>query len=164
GFGYAPDPDGAVKVPHRGGVRIEEDVEIGANTTIDRAVLNDTVIGRGSKIDNLVMIGHNNIVGPHCMMAGQVGIAGSCRIGAGVLIGGQAGLGGHLRVGDGAQIGGKSGVHRDIPPGERVLGIPATDVATARRAYAMLYRLPEVRRHIDRVSKRLEELLPPEDE
>lgn len=159
GFGFARGPDGAVKIPHAGRVRIEDDVEIGANCAIDRGVLDDTVIGRGAKLDNLVQVGHNVIIGPHCLIAGQAGLAGSCKLGAGVIVGGQVGLAGHISIGAHAQIAGKSGVTRDVPEGARVLGYPATDLHTARRAMAILYQLPELRQHVDRLSRRLDELI-----
>ena len=120
-------------------------------------------MGDGTKIDNLVQLGHNVVIGKNCLVAGQTGMAGSCEVGDGVMIAGQVGLGGHLKVGDGAQIGAKSGVHSDVPAGQKVLGIPATDIATARRALAALYKLPDLRREIDRLARRLEEFLPAED-
>ncbi|MCI0652192.1 MAG: UDP-3-O-(3-hydroxymyristoyl)glucosamine N-acyltransferase [Planctomycetes bacterium] len=163
GFGFVPTAEGVVKMPHNGRVRIEEDVEIGANSTIDRGVLDDTVIGRGSKLDNLVHIGHNCVVGPHCLLAGQTGLAGSCKIGAGVILAGQVGLAGHLEVGAGAQIGAKSGVRSDVPPGAKYFGYPATDFATAARAYAILFQLPDIHKKIDELAKRLDDILPPEE-
>lgn len=159
GFGYAKSPTGSVKIPHRGRVIIEDDVEIGANVAIDRGVLDDTVIGQGAKIDNLVQVGHNAIIGPHSVICGQAGLAGSCTLGTGVVIAGQAGVGGHLKVGDGAIVGGKSGVTGDLPAGGEYLGYPATDARTARRAMAILYRLPDLRRHVDKISRQLDELL-----
>ena len=125
GFGYAPGPRGMVKMVQIGRVIIQDHVEIGANSTIDRGAMDDTVIGEGTKIDNQVQIGHNVRIGRHCAIVSQVGIAGSTRIGDGVQIGGQAGLNGHISVGDGVQIGAKSGVISDVPPGERYAGMPA---------------------------------------
>jgi UDP-3-O-[3-hydroxymyristoyl] glucosamine N-acyltransferase len=125
GFGFARSPKGAVKVPQLGRVVIEDDVEIGANTTIDRGAGPDTFIGAGTKIDNLVQIGHNVRIGRHCVVVAQVGISGSTEIGNGVAIGGQAGFAGHLQVGDGAEVAAKSGVFRDVPPGTRIGGFPA---------------------------------------
>ncbi|MEM7165257.1 MAG: UDP-3-O-(3-hydroxymyristoyl)glucosamine N-acyltransferase [Planctomycetota bacterium] len=159
GFGYAKGPRGSVKIPHRGRVVIGDDVEIGANVAIDRGVLDHTVIGTGAKIDNLVQIGHNCIVGPHSIICGQAGMAGSGELGVGVVIAGQVGVGGHLKVGDGATVGAKSGVTTDLPAGGEYLGYPATDARTARRAMAILYRLPELRRHVDKISRQLDELL-----
>ncbi|MGE3165143.1 MAG: UDP-3-O-(3-hydroxymyristoyl)glucosamine N-acyltransferase [Planctomycetota bacterium] len=151
GFGYAASSHGAIKIPHRGRVVIEDDVEVGANTTIDRGALDDTVIRRGAKIDNLVQIGHNCVVGAHSFIAGQAGLAGSCTIGQGVQIGGQAGLSGHLHVGDRARIAGQSGVHSSVPAGASMLGSPATDLRVARRTYAVLYQLPELRLEVERL-------------
>lgn len=159
GFGFAPTPEGGVKIPHSGSVIIEDDVEIGANTAIDRGALDDTIIGRGTKIDNLVQVGHNCVIGPHSIICGQVGLAGSSVIGQGVMLGGQVGLAGHLSVGDGAQVGAKSGVHSDVPAGAKYFGYPATDLRTARRALAILYQLPELRQHVDRIGRQLDELL-----
>ena len=125
GFGYAPGPRGMLKIVQIGRVIIQDHVEVGANTTIDRGTMDDTVIGEGTKIDNLVQIGHNVRVGRHCGIVAQVGIAGSTKIGDGVMIGGSAGINGHITVGDGAQIAALSGVAADVPPGERYGGIPA---------------------------------------
>ncbi len=125
GFGYAPGPRGMLKIVQIGRVIIQDNVEIGANTTIDRGTMDDTVIGEGTKIDNLVQIGHNVRIGRHCGIVSQVGIAGSARIGNGVMIGGAAGVNGHITIGDGAQIAAMSGVVADVPPGERYGGVPA---------------------------------------
>ncbi|MCO6185996.1 UDP-3-O-(3-hydroxymyristoyl)glucosamine N-acyltransferase [Rhizobium sp. L1K21] len=128
GFGYAPGSAGMLKLPQIGRVIIQDNVEIGANTTIDRGAMDDTVIGAGTKIDNLVQIGHNVKVGMHCAFAAKVGIAGSTVIGNGVQIGGAAGLNGHIRIGDGVQIAGLSGVAADIPAGEVYGGLPARPI------------------------------------
>jgi UDP-3-O-[3-hydroxymyristoyl] glucosamine N-acyltransferase len=125
GFGYAPGPRGMIKIVQIGRVIIQDNVEIGANTTIDRGTMDDTVIGEGTKIDNQVQIGHNVRIGRHCAIVSQVGIAGSAVIGDGVQIGGQTGVNGHIHIGDGVQIGAKSGVMNSIPAGERFAGIPA---------------------------------------
>jgi UDP-3-O-[3-hydroxymyristoyl] glucosamine N-acyltransferase len=141
GFGFAPDPAGPIKVPQLGRVVIGDDVEIGANTTIDRGSLHDTVIGAGSMIDNLVQIGHNVVLGRCCVLAGQVGISGSTRLDDFVMIGGQGGLAGHLNVGRGAQIAAKAGVMRDIAAGDVMCGIPAVPIADFMRQTAVLHRL-----------------------
>ncbi|MBO3760173.1 UDP-3-O-(3-hydroxymyristoyl)glucosamine N-acyltransferase [Ciceribacter sp. L1K22] len=125
GFGYAPGPRGMLKIVQVGRVIIQDHVEIGANTTIDRGTMDDTVIGEGTKIDNLVQIGHNVRIGRHCGIVAQVGIAGSTRIGDGVMIGGASGVNGHITVGDGVQIAAMSGVIADVPPGEKYGGLPA---------------------------------------
>ena len=125
GFGFALGPQGHLKVPQVGRVIIQNDVEIGANTTIDRGANRDTVIGEGTKIDNLVQIGHNVVVGRHCIIVSQVGVAGSVTIEDFVALGGQVGVVGHVRIGMGAQIAGSSNVNDDVPPGARWGGTPA---------------------------------------
>jgi len=142
GFGFASGPQGLVKVPQLGGVVIEDDVEIGANVTVDRGALGDTVIGRGAKIDNLVMVGHNVQIGADSMLVAQVGISGSTRLGRGVIMGGQSGVVGHVEIGDGARIAGKAVVTKDVRPGMTVAGIPAVDIRRWRRGVAALNRLP----------------------
>jgi len=141
GFGFAPDQDGPVKVPQLGRVLIGDDVDIGANTTIDRGSGHDTVIGAGSMIDNLVQIGHNVVLGRCCILAGQVGISGSTRLDDFVMIGGQGGLAGHLHIGRGARIAAKSGLMRNVPAGETVCGSPAVPLAEFMRQVAVLQRL-----------------------
>lgn len=137
GFGYAPGTrPGMIKIVQIGRVIIQDHVEIGANTTIDRGTMDDTVIGEGTKIDNLVQIGHNVRIGRHCGIVAQVGIAGSTTIGNGVMIGGNAGLNGHITVGDGAQIAAKSGVASDVGPGERIGGLPARPIKDFLREIA----------------------------
>jgi UDP-3-O-[3-hydroxymyristoyl] glucosamine N-acyltransferase len=141
GFGFAPDPKAPIKVPQLGRVVIGDDVDIGANTTIDRGSGHDTVIGAGSMIDNLVQIGHNVVLGRCCILAGQVGISGSTRLDDFVVIGGQGGLAGHLHIGSGARIAAKSGLMRDVPAGETVCGSPAVPLSEFMRQTAVLQRL-----------------------
>jgi len=155
GFGFVPLPDGHRKIPQVGTVILEDDVEIGANATVDRATLGATRIGRGSKIDNLVMIGHGSQLGPGCLLAAQVGLAGSMRLGAGVMMGGQAGASGHFVIGDGAQIAAQSGVHREVPAGGVYGGYPAIEVRRWRRVSTAMVRLPELFRRLRRVEKAL---------
>jgi len=125
GFGFHPGPAGLEKVPQIGRVIIQDDVEIGANTTVDRGALDDTVVGEGTKVDNLVQIGHNVRIGRHCAIAAQAGISGSVTIGDGVLLGGRVGIADHVNVGSGAQIAAGSGLMHDVPAGERWAGFPA---------------------------------------
>ncbi|MEM7620809.1 MAG: UDP-3-O-(3-hydroxymyristoyl)glucosamine N-acyltransferase [Pseudomonadota bacterium] len=125
GFGFAINPTGHLKVPQIGRVIIQDCVEIGANTTIDRGALEDTIIGEGTKIDNLVQIAHNVVIGQNCLMVAQSGISGSAELGNFVVVAGKAGIVGHLKVGDGAQLGGGSGLTMDVQPGERWMGYPA---------------------------------------
>ncbi len=145
GFGYVSGRDGHLKVPQIGRVIIQDDVEIGANSTIDRGSLRDTVIGEGTKIDNLVQIAHNVVIGRHCLLVAQVGISGSTTIGDFVVIGGQSGVVSRVKIGAGAQIGAKSAVWGDVPAGERWVGIPARPGAETLRGYAVLRRLARKR-------------------
>ena len=151
GFGYVFKNGRHEKIPHVGRCIIEDDVEVGAGTTIDRGSIDDTVIGVGTKIDNLVMIAHNVRIGRLCMIAAQVGIAGSVRIEDGVIIGGQAGFQGHHTIGKGAKIGGQSGVFADVPPGETWSGYPARPHREALRAQAALFRLAAMMKGLERL-------------
>jgi UDP-3-O-[3-hydroxymyristoyl] glucosamine N-acyltransferase len=153
GFGYRPRADGSglLKVPQIGGVRIEDDVEIGANSCIDRGKFGETVIGAGTKIDNLVQIAHNCRIGRSCIIAGMAGLAGSVTLGDGVQVGGSAGFSDHVRVGDGARIGARSGVHRDVPAGETWLGLPAEPAEIALRQVAAVRKLPDLIKRLRRV-------------
>jgi UDP-3-O-[3-hydroxymyristoyl] glucosamine N-acyltransferase len=144
GFGYVFRDGAHQKVPHVGRCVLESDVEIGANTTIDRGSVGDTVIGAGTKIDNLVQIGHNVRMGKLCLVMSQVGISGSTRIGDGVVIAGQAGLAGHISIGAGARIAGQSGVFGDVPGGETWSGYPARPHRESLRVQAAAHRLPEL--------------------
>lgn len=149
GFGFAPDPAGFVKVPQLGRVIIQDDCDIGANTTIDRGTGSDTVIGEGTWIDNLVQVAHNVRIGRRCIIAAQTGISGSSEIGDYVMIGGQAGLTGHLKVGNGAMIAAQSGVMRDVGPRERVAGSPAMPAKQYFREVASLARMAKLRGQSD---------------
>jgi UDP-3-O-[3-hydroxymyristoyl] glucosamine N-acyltransferase len=141
GFGFLPGVSGLEKVPQIGRVIVQDDVEIGANSTIDRGALSDTVIGEGSKIDNLVQIAHNVTIGRHSVIAALSGISGSCTVGSGVLIGGSVGLADHVSVGDGAQIAARAGVMNDIPAGEKWGGAPAQPLRAFFREQAALRKL-----------------------
>jgi UDP-3-O-[3-hydroxymyristoyl] glucosamine N-acyltransferase len=148
GFRFQPGPRGHTKVPQIGRVIIQDHVEIGAGTAIDRGGIGDTVIGEGTKIDNLVQIGHNVMVGRHCIIVSQCGISGSVVLGDYVVLGGQVGLADHIRIGDGAMVGAKSGVMSDIPAGEKWFGIPATPRREYMRSVATLRKLSTEARKI----------------
>ena len=151
GFGYVWREGRHEKIPHVGKCIIEDDVEIGAGTTVDRGSIDDTVVGAGTKIDNLVMIAHNVRIGRLCMIAAQAGIAGSARIEDGVVIGGQAGLQGHHTIGKGARVGAQSGVLGDVPAGETWSGYPARPHREALKAQAALFRLTRILKRLERM-------------
>ncbi len=153
GFGYLPAANGIRKIPHVGTVVIEDDVEIGANTTIDRAALGATTIGRGTKIDNLVMVAHGCRIGPGSLLAAQVGLAGGTVLGSGVMLGGQVGSAGHLRIGDGVRVSAKSGVHGDLDAGGTYGGYPAVEIRQWRRAMAAVWKLPALLRRVRRLER-----------
>jgi len=155
GFGYLPVTDGIRKIPQIGSVVIEDDVEIGANATVDRGALGATVVGRGTKIDNQVQVAHGCRIGPDCLIAAQVGISGSSTLGARVMVGGQVGFAGHQTIGDRAQLAAKSGVHGDVPADGIYGGYPATDVRVWRRVSAALGKLPALLRRVRRVERAL---------
>jgi UDP-3-O-[3-hydroxymyristoyl] glucosamine N-acyltransferase len=144
GFGYVTDAGQHLKIPQVGNVVIEDDVEIGANTTIDRATLGSTVIKRGAKIDNLVQIAHNNTIGEHCLIAAQAGLAGSVTLGKYVMLGGQVGIADHKKIGDQVMIGAQGGVIGDIPAKSVVWGTPTQPNREWLRQLAALRRLPEI--------------------
>lgn len=141
GFGFAMGLGGHLKVPQIGRVIVQDDVEIGANSCVDRGALKDTIIGAGTKIDNLVQIGHNVVIGRHCVIVGQVGIAGSSVLEDYVVMGGQSGIAGHIRVGQGAQIAGASHAKDDVPPRSRMVGTPAVPIREFARVSNALRRL-----------------------
>lgn len=144
GFGYVFDGRNHRKVPQVGGCEIHDDVEIGANCTVDRGSIGRTVIGAGSKLDNLVHVAHNVRIGPRALLVAQVGIAGSTEVGEGAVFGGQAGIAGHVKIGAGARIGAQAGVIGDVDPGETVSGYPARNHREYLRAMAALMKLPEL--------------------
>jgi UDP-3-O-[3-hydroxymyristoyl] glucosamine N-acyltransferase len=156
GFGFAPDGETYKKIPQLGNVVIDDDVEIGANTTIDRAVIDSTHIRNGVKIDNLVQIGHNVEVGEHTVMAAQSGVAGSVKIGKHCRFGGQSGLAGHLHVGDGASIGAQTGIMSNVAENKTVFGTPALPARSYMRSYAIFNKLPELYATIGRLEKEIE--------
>jgi len=158
GFGYAKDGEANRKIPQIGVVRIEDDVEIGANTTIDRATTEVTLIKRGAKIDNLVQIAHNVVIGEHSILAAQVGVSGSTLIGKNVTLAGQAGLVGHINIGDNVMVGAQGGVTKSVPANTKVSGYPAREHSCARKIYALWARLPELFRDVKELAKRVEDL------
>ena len=156
GFGFVIGADGVPrKIVQAGTVVLDDDVEVGENATIDRAAIGATRLRRGVKIDNLVMVAHGCTIGEWSALAGQVGLAGSTRVGRAVRMGGQVGVGGHLTIGDGAQLAAQTGVHNDVPAGAVVAGSPAIDVRIWRRYVAVWPRLPDMLRRLRRIEKRL---------
>ena len=159
GFGYVPEGGVHLKIPQVGGVVIEDDVEIGANTAIDRAMLGDTVIRRGTKIDNLVQIGHNCEVGEDSIIAGQTGLSGSCRLGRGVVLAGQVGVADHLTVGDGVTAAAQTGIHTNIDPGQTLWGTPARPAMQAKRIAVAEAQLPELVRRVRALERAVQALI-----
>lgn len=155
GYGYAQEGRGSVKIPQVGACIIGDDVEIGANVTIDRGALDDTSVGARTKIDNLVHVAHNARIGEDCMIVAQVGIAGSVEVGDRVQLGGQSGVAGHLSIGDDARIAGRAGVIGDVPEGATYSGYPARPHGRAMRASAALYRMPDVVRRVQALEEQL---------
>ena len=155
GFGYEPTNNGHVKIPHIGNVVIEDDVEIGASTTIDRAKFSSTKIGKGTKIDNLVQIAHNVTIGSNCIIIAQCGISGSVKIGSNVMMGGQVGIADHLEIGDNVMIAAAAKVMKSIPPNMIMWGIPARPLKQGRAIHALVDRLPELYERLNKVEKKL---------
>lgn len=153
GFGFVQGPAGAERIPPAGGCVLDDDVELGANTTVDRGSVEDTVIGPGTKIDNLVQIGHHTRIGARCIIMGQVGIGGSTVIEDEAILGGQAGLAGHLTVGRGARVAAQAGVIGDVPPGETVSGYPARSHRAVLRQAAALGRLAPLVPTLERIAR-----------
>ena len=158
GFGFEPTPGGWTKVPQCGTVVVEDDVELGANVTIDRARFGATRIGSGVKIDNLVHVAHNVIVGPNALLVAQVGVSGSTEVGPWAILGGQVGVAGHLNIGQGARVAGGSDVFTDVPPGVDFLGSPARPRMESLRAQAAARRIPKVIEEARSLRARLDEL------
>ncbi|MCL5279635.1 MAG: UDP-3-O-(3-hydroxymyristoyl)glucosamine N-acyltransferase [Planctomycetes bacterium] len=158
GFGYA-FIDGAHRlIPHNGGVIVEDFVEIGANTCVDRAKFGNTIIGAGTKIDNLVQIAHNVVIGKCCLIAAQVGVAGSCRLGDGVVLAGQVGLADNIEIGAGTMVGAQAGVMSSVPPGEKLAWAPALNVKEAARVVAHVLRLPKLAHDLKRLTAKVDRL------
>jgi len=158
GYGYVFDEGRHRKVLQVGNVVIHDDVEIGANAAIDRAALGSTVIGKGTKIDNLVHVAHNVVMGSHCLIMGQVGFAGSTRLGDYCVIASQSGIAGHLTLGRQSTVGAKSGVMRDVPDGGMVLGIPAYPNKQAKRQWVAVQKLPEMMRQLRELQQQVAQL------
>ncbi|MDR2893989.1 MAG: UDP-3-O-(3-hydroxymyristoyl)glucosamine N-acyltransferase [Alistipes sp.] len=155
GFGFAPSDGEFAKIPQIGNVIIEDDVEVGANTCIDRATMGSTVLRRGVKLDNLIQIGHNVEIGENTVVAAQAGMAGSSKVGRGCMLGGQVGLAGHLRLGDGVKMGAQSGVDHDVPDGGMLLGTPALPGIRFHRSWAVFRTLPELSLRVAAIERQL---------
>jgi UDP-3-O-[3-hydroxymyristoyl] glucosamine N-acyltransferase len=158
GFSYRLVDGRQERIPHFGTVRIEDDVEIGANTTIDRAMIDETVIGQGTKLDNLVMIGHNCEIGRHNLLVSQVGLAGSVTTGDYVVCAGQVGIADHVHLGSRSVLGPKAGVHKDVPEGERYVGVPAVPEADCYRSVMLTQKLPEMRQQLRKLERQVADL------
>ena len=155
GFGFAPSTGEYSKIPQLGNVIIEDNVEIGANSTIDRATMGSTIIRKGVKLDNLIQIGHNAEVGENTVMAAQSGVAGSTKVGKNCMIGGQVGIAGHIKIGDGAKLGAQAGIMSNIDENAVILGSPALDIKQYMRSYAIFRKLPDLKTKLDALEKDL---------
>jgi UDP-3-O-[3-hydroxymyristoyl] glucosamine N-acyltransferase len=151
GFGYLPGPDGHSRIPHLGGCVLEDEVEVGSNSCVDRGSIDDTVIGRGTKLDNLVQVGHNVRIGVRCLLMAGVGVAGSTRVGDGAILAGHVGVTDHLVIGAGARVAAKSAVFGDVAPGTAISGHPARPHRQFLRAQAALYRLAPIIDDVERM-------------
>jgi UDP-3-O-[3-hydroxymyristoyl] glucosamine N-acyltransferase len=158
GFGYATYKGIHYKIPQIGTVVIEDDVEIGACCGIERGTLGDTIIGQGSKLGDLITIGHGTKIGPHCLLVAQVGIAGSTTLGHHCVVGGQVGIVGHIAIGNNVTIAAQAGVVKNIPDGQVVLGAPAIEANQGKRAYSMIQYLPEMRQNIRNLQNQIEQI------
>lgn len=158
GFGFAPEGETYKKIPQMGIVIIEDDVEIGANTTIDRAVMDATIIRKGVKLDNLIQIAHNVEIGSNTVMASQVGVSGSTKVGKNCMFGGQVGLGGHITIGDNANIGAQSGIISNIKEGAQIIGAPAIPVKDFFRSSIIFPKLPDMYRQLAQLEKEIKDL------
>lgn len=158
GFGFAPTSEGYKKIPQIGIVIIEDDVEIGANTCIDRATMGATIIRKGAKLDNLIQVAHNDEVGSHTVIAAQAGIAGSTKIGQWCMIGGQAGLTGHAQIGDRVSIAAQAGIPNNVKSGEQIMGSPAFDIRKYYKSAALFRKLPDIYSDLNALRRELNEL------
>jgi UDP-3-O-[3-hydroxymyristoyl] glucosamine N-acyltransferase len=158
GFGFAPGVNGYEKIPQIGIAVLEDDVELGANTCIDRATMGATIIKRGVKLDNLVQVAHNVVIDEHTVLAAQSGVAGSTKVGSWCMIGGQAGISGHLKIGDQVKVGGHSGVTNNVQDGKAMMGYPAFEHTQFARATVIFKKLPEMYREMDALKKEIESL------
>ncbi|MFH1615465.1 MAG: UDP-3-O-(3-hydroxymyristoyl)glucosamine N-acyltransferase [Planctomycetota bacterium] len=163
GFGFATHDGVHHKIPQIGTVVLEDDVELGAGCAVERGTLGDTVIGKGSKIGDLVAIGHATKIGPHCLLVAQVGIAGSTNLGSHCILGGQVGVVGHINIGNNVTIGAQAGVIKSVPDGQIILGAPAIEATQGKRAYSTIQYLPEMRQSIKQLEKQMEKLLASEE-
>ncbi len=159
GFGFVPNDENVYsKVPQLGNVVIEDDVEIGANTTVDRATMGSTIIRQGVKLDNLIMVAHNVEIGRNTVMAGQVGIAGSTKLGENCLLGGQAGLAGHIQIADGVKIGAQAGISNSVKEENvAIMGSPAFNLKAFYKSYAVFRKLPELRKQLNNLEREIKE-------
>ncbi len=160
GFGFAFDPDAVKheKIPQAGIARLEDDVELGACACVDRAALGETVVGTGTKIDNLVQVAHNVTIGPHSILCAQAGVSGSAKVGAGVVMAGPVGIAGHITIGNLAKLGAQAGVAQDVPDGATLLGAPAIHHTNYLRSAMVFERLPELAKELRGLKKRIDEL------